>query len=480
MQKIPFSEALSHVRMVPPSFTVRRVNLIDAVGHVLAEPIYAGYNVPPAPVSAMDGFAVSAKETETASETHPLTLTQFDRVNTGEVVRPQFDAVIMVEDTEFTGEQPSEITIRSPIKAGRNVRLTAEDIRKGGLVLPAGAKLRSFDIGAVAGYGITEVAVRSVSVGVIPTGTELIEPGIEPKPGEVVESNTVMTEAYLREFGVDVIRYPPVADDPKAIRAALEKAVSENDLVLLSAGSSMGSHDYTSSVIEDMGRIIFHGVFMKPAKPSMLGSISGKPVIGMPGYPLSAQTTLRMFVRELLEGWGFKGPQTPKVVVEAGAVIPSDAALDEFQFAAVGSVSGKLVALPQIRSSSMQMNGIRANAYLSIPRGAAEIPAGQKVEATLNVPLEDLERTLLLGGVCTEGAEKLTAAAARYGYFIRFGNAGAAELQKGLCHGVISDSADDGFVSVPLEDGSYLLMNKPSDPQMILLKAFAEGDLNAA
>ena len=257
MQKIPFSEALSHVRMVPPSFTVRRVNLIDAVGHVLAEPIYAGYNVPPAPVSAMDGFAVSAKETETASETHPLTLTQFDRVNTGEVVRPQFDAVIMVEDTEFTGEHPSEITIRSPIKAGRNVRLTAEDIRKGGLVLPAGAKLRSFDIGAVAGYGITEVAIRSVSVGVIPTGTELIEPGIEPKPGEVVESNTVMTEAYLREFGVDVIRYPPAADDPKTIRAALEKAVSENDLVLLSAGSSMGSHDYTSSVIEDMGRIIF-------------------------------------------------------------------------------------------------------------------------------------------------------------------------------------------------------------------------------
>ena len=469
MQKITYAQALALVQNVPPSFTIRRVPIGDAVGKILAEPVYARYNVPPAPVSAMDGFAVLSSKTAAASLSSPVTLASCERVNTGNVVRPPFDAVIMIEDVTIC---ENAVRITAPIEPGRNVRAAAEDIHSGGLVLPAGVRLRSFDIGAAAGYGITEVSVRSVSVGVIPTGTELIAPGTVPKPGEVVESNSIMTESYLKEFGVDVICYPPVADDAEKIRAALEKAVAENDLVLISAGSSMGSRDFTSQAIEELGELKFHGVFMKPAKPSMLGIVQGKPVIGMPGFPLAAQTTLRMFVRPLFETWGLVCPPTPKVTAVAGSKIKSEDSIDEFRFAAVGKLGDRIVALAQVRSASMQMNGIRANAYLHIPRGTAQIEAGEIVEATLNVPVSDLEKTILFGGVCTPGAEKLTEAAALHGYFIRFGEAGISELQKGLCHGIAAEKPVEGFAAVRLCDGSHVLC-MPDLGVRALLEQFA-------
>ena len=479
MNKIPFDEALSHIRNVTPVYTSRTVSLQDAAGMVLAEPVYAKYNVPPAPVSAMDGFAVSAVSTLGASEDTPLKLTGFDRVNTGNVVRPQFDAVIMVEDVEFDGsDAPSEITIRSPIKAGRNVRATGEDIEEGRMILPAGARIRPFDIGALAGYGITEVPVRTVSIGIIATGSELIAPGEVPKPGQVVESNSVMTEAYLRQFGVNVIRYPPVADNRELIREAIEKALAENEIVLLSAGSSMGSKDFTASAISEIGKIVFHGVFMKPAKPTMLGVVDGKPVIGMPGFPLSAQTSQRLFVRELLELWGFRGPEHETISVVAGEAVGSDDFLDEFRFAAAAEVAGRVVALPQIRSSSMQMNGIRANCYIHIPRGTAEAKAGDCVSAVLNVPLEELSRTILLGGAYSEGSEELLVKAACAGWTVRFGDISSTNLnllKDNACHGMCLPK---GFDLSPL-DGIELECFELKDDTMLVMRCDMD-DVQAA
>lgn len=487
MKKIPFEDALSHIRNVIPVYGLRTVPLQEAVGQVLAEPVYAKYNVPPAPVSAMDGFAVNSASTAGASNTTPVTLTEFDRVNTGNVVRPQFDAVIMIEDVEFNGsDNPAEITIRAPIKAGRNVRATGEDIAEGRMVLPAGARIRPFDIGALAGYGITEVTVKSVSVGIIATGSELIAPGEIPKPGQVVESNSVMTEAYLRQFGVDVIRYPPVADNQVLIREAIEKAVSENEIVLLSAGSSMGSKDFTASAIAEIGRIIFHGVFMKPAKPTMLGIVDDKPVIGMPGFPLSAQTSQRLFVRELLELWGFKGPEHETISAVAGEAVGSDDFLDEFRFAAAAEIAGRIVALPQIRSSSMQMNGIRANCYIHIPRGVAEAKAGDTVSAVLNVPAAELAKTILLGGAYSEGSEELLVKAAGAGWSIRFGDISSTNLnllKDNACHGMclpkgfdLSPLAGIELECFELNDDTMLVMRQDMDDvQAAELRIFAGG-----
>ena len=486
MQKIPFNEALCAVQNLTPVYAARTVRTADAAGCILAEPVYAKYSVPPAPVSAMDGFAVKAADTMAASAENPLTLTVFDRVNTGNVVRDEFDAVIMVEDVEFDGsDAPAEITIRAPIKAGRNVRATGEDIAEGRMVLPAGARIRPFDIGALAGYGITEVLVRSVSVGIIPTGSELIAPGEVPNPGQVVESNSIMTAAYLRQFGVDVVCYSPVPDNRVLIRGAIEKAVAENEIVLLSAGSSMGSKDFTASAIADLGEILFHGVFMKPAKPTMLGVVNGKPVIGMPGFPLAAQTAERMFVRELLERWGFSGPAQETVAAEAGETISSDADIDEFRFASAAEVGGRVVVLPQVRSASMQMNGIRANCYVHIPRGTAKAPAGSLVPAVLNIPKAELSRTILLGGAYTEGAEALAVRAAAAGWTVRFGDITAVNLQylrDNACHGIIlpADADLTELAGIELErypaGDSLLVMRRDlHDAQAEALRTFAGG-----
>ncbi len=487
MKRIPFDEALSHVKAVKPVYSTRVVSLQEAVGKVLAEPVYAKYSVPPSPVSAMDGFAVSAAKTVSASEASPLKLTSadFDRVNTGNVVRPQFDAVIMVEDVEFNGsDKPTEIVIRSPIKAGRNVRATGEDIAAGRLVLPAGAKIRPFDIGALAGYGVTEVAVRSVSVGIIPTGSELIQPGVEPKNGEVVESNSIMTEAYLRGFGVDVVRYLPVPDNLQLIRGAIENALEENEIVLLSAGSSMGSKDFTAKAIAELGEVIFHGVFMKPAKPSMLGVVDGKPVIGMPGFPLSAQTTQRLFVRELLENWGWKGPEQETISAEAGETVGSEEEIDEFRFATAAEVEGRVVVLPQIRSASMQMNGIRANCYIHVPRGVSKVQAGEPVRTVLNVPLAELKQTILLGGLYSAGSEALAVRAAATGATVRFGDVSSTDLsllENKACHGMcVEESMNLASLTCEvstfgLGDGTMLVMrNDMTDPLCAALRGFAE------
>lgn len=487
MMKITYSDALNMVKSVEPVYAVRICPIEHAVGKVLAEPVYAKYSVPISPVSAMDGFAVSAKKTEAASKDNPVTLTDFDRVNTGNVVRDCYDAVIMIEDVEFSGsENATEITIRDPISPGRNVRATGEDIDAGRLVMPAGTRIRAFDIGALAGYGITEVSVYSVSVGIIPTGSELISPGEIPLPGEVVESNSVMTAAYLREFGVDVICYPPVADNQALIRGAISRAVAENEIVLLSAGSSMGSRDFTAQAIADLGEVLFHGVLMKPAKPSMLGLVQGKPVIGMPGFPLAAQTAERLFVRALLEEWGWRGPKQEMLSAEAGEDVKSDEDIDEFRFAAAAMVDGRVVVLPQIRSASMQMNGIRANGYMHIPRGTAKVKAGDAVTAVLNVPVEELSSTVLFAGVYSAGVERVAARVAASGLSVRFGDVSSENpnlLRNKACHALcVAEGFDvDALSDIPLEpyplgDSTVLLMRCDMEDDICeRLRVFAGG-----
>ncbi len=221
LHQITADEAVAIITSVPPHSSSRRLPVVHAVGHRLAESLYAQYSVPEVPVSAMDGFAVRSSETVGAGDQTPIHLREFARLNTGNVIPKEFDAVVRVEDVWFDGEDPNTITVRKSVNPGTNVRAAGEDIKKGQLILPAGAVIRPFDVGAIASYGITHVSVSRVAVGMLPTGTELILPGERPQPGQVVESNTTMAEAYLREFGVDVVRYPPVVDNPVLIRGGL-------------------------------------------------------------------------------------------------------------------------------------------------------------------------------------------------------------------------------------------------------------------
>ena len=226
-----------------PSLEV--VPLLKSVGRVTAEPIFARYSVPEVHLAAMDGIAVVSKETEGASEQHPVTLDHATRVNTGNVVPPQYDAVIMIEEVHVQNER---FTIRKAAPPWQHVRPAGEDIGESEMALPSRHLIRPSDTGALAAYGITDVTVLTVRIGLIPTGSELVPHGDHPAPGQVVESNTVMAEAMLGTFGGTCTRYPMVRDTPAEIKKTLKRAIAENDLVIISAGSSAGKKDYTAQV----------------------------------------------------------------------------------------------------------------------------------------------------------------------------------------------------------------------------------------
>ena len=228
----------------------------------------------------MDGIAVATRETVGASEQHPVELENAIRVNTGNIVPPGYDAVIMIEDTWQNGDR---YVIRKSTTPWQHIRPAGEDLAESEMVLPSGHRIRPHEVGALATYGITEMEVLSVRVGLVPTGSELVPAGTRPSPGQVVESNTVMAKAMLEQAGARCMRYPFVEDDPDRIREAVRKAVKENDIVIVSAGSSAGSRDYTADVIGDLGEVLVHGIAIKPGKPAIIGRIDQKPVFGLPG-----------------------------------------------------------------------------------------------------------------------------------------------------------------------------------------------------
>ncbi|MGB4757296.1 MAG: molybdenum cofactor biosynthesis protein, partial [Candidatus Methanoculleus thermohydrogenotrophicum] len=209
---IPLPDALAVMRRAfPPLDRTETVPLRLAVGRVTAEPLYAEYSVPQADIAMFDGYAVRSEDTLQAQDQRPLPLENCAPINTGEVLPPSFDAVVMIEDTWNEDGIP---WIRKSAAPWQHVRHAGEDIRAGELVLPKGHQVRPFDIGALATYGITQVKVRSVRVGIIPTGSDLVPLGVAPAPGQTVETNTLMAEAYLTRMGATCRRYRIVPDDP--------------------------------------------------------------------------------------------------------------------------------------------------------------------------------------------------------------------------------------------------------------------------
>jgi len=375
--------------------TREEVPLIKSIGRVTAEPIFARYSVPEIHLAAMDGIAVRSKETQGASEQHPVTLEHAVRVNTGNVVPPGYDAVIMIEEVHVNNER---FTIRKSAPPWQHVRPAGEDIGESEMALPSHHLIRPSDLGALAAYGITEVPVLTVRIGLIPTGTELVPHGKHPAPGQVVESNTVMAEAMLGSLGARCTRYPMVKDDPAQIRKTLQHAVSENDLVIISAGSSAGTKDYTAEVIAGLGKVLIHGVAIKPGKPAIIGRIDTKPVIGMPGYPLSAMTVLREIVLPLVHRFGLPVVSFGTVDAQLTVSVSKDVGSDEFVLCSLGHVGNCWVLSPLSRGAGVQMSAVRSNAYLKIPTGVEGYERGKTVPATLTVSRSDAGRALLITG----------------------------------------------------------------------------------
>jgi putative molybdopterin biosynthesis protein len=448
LKLITLEEARSLVRTsFPHTISHTSVPVEDAVGRITAKPIFAKYSVPEVHLSAMDGIAVRSIDTHTAGEQRPVVLGDARRVNTGNVVPAPYDAVVMIEDVTIDGDR---FVIRKAAAPWQHVRSAGEDIAESEMVLPSMHRVRPHEIGALAAYGVTTIDVISLHVGLIPTGSELVFHGAHPAPGQVIESNTVMAAAWLETLGITCTRYPITADEPDRIRQMIERGVEENDMVIVSAGSSAGTHDFTADIIREMGVLLAHGVAMKPGKPVIIGKVEGTPVIGMPGYPLSALTVIREIIIPLLANYGITAPVKETLNARLTTSLHSEVGTDEFVLLSVGKIGGEYVATPQSRGAGVQMSAVRANAYLRIPRNLEGYEAGSEVPVTLMVTRAQADTALLVTGSHDPSIDYLADMLQKRGIEVHSTHAGSMgglmALKKGDCHAapmhLLCDSGD--------------------------------------
>lgn len=393
---ITLSEALDLIkREFPPSIVSRSVSLMDSPGRRTAVPVFARYSVPEIHLSAMDGIAVRSRDTIGASEQHPIPIFNAARVNTGNVVPQDFDAVVMIEDV---WEEDNHFLVRKSVSPWQHVRPAGEDIGESEMILPSRHLIRPFELGALAAYGLTEIEVISPGIGLIPTGSELVPHGVRPLPGQVVESNTVMAAAMLSSLGARCQRYPLTPDEPDMIGEAVRTGIRENDILVISAGSSAGTKDYTSDIISELGEVLVHGVAIRPGKPVIIGKIENKPVIGMPGYPLSAFTVIREIITPVLAQFGLPVPEPVTIGAHLTSTIPKDPGTDEFVLLTVGKIEDRYVASPQSRGAGVQMSAVRANAYLHLPSAIEGYEAEMEVIVRLMSPQSSVDDALLVTG----------------------------------------------------------------------------------
>jgi putative molybdopterin biosynthesis protein len=283
-----------------------------------------------------------------------------------------------------------------------------------------------------------------------------------------------MAAAWLGSLGARCTRLPLTPDDPPLIRRRLAEAVEANDLVIISAGSSAGTRDYTAGTIAELGEVLVHGVAMKPGKPAIIGRIRGKPVIGLPGYPLSAVTVLRELVAPLLAMYGLPAGPGETVPAALATTLASDLGVEEFTFLSLGWIRDRWVAVPQGRGAGVQMSGVRANAYLAIGPEREGIEAGETVGARLMVTAEEARHALILTGSHDPALDRLADRLALSGVSLHSAHQGSMggilALKKGVCHGApMHLLAEDGSYNTP-----YLARYLPGEELVLLCLAGRE------
>lgn len=373
----------------------------DALDRITAEPVFARLSSPFYNASAMDGIGVRFQDTIGANEVSPVRLklnSQFAWVNTGNLLPPEFNAVIMIEDVQQIDENTIEII--APVTPWKHVRTIGEDIVTTELILPDGHRIRPIDIGALLATGLTEIKVRKTPTAlVIPTGSELVQPGKPLQPGNIIEFNSRVLACYLTEWGLHAKRSDIVTDQPDALKKAIRTAVAEYDLVIVNAGASAGTRDHTAQVIGDLGRVVLHGVNIKPGKPVILGLVNNKPVIGLPGYTISAVLTLNLFVRNLAEyllGAQSVPPRTLKATL--ARPLSSKLGVQEYIRVKLGRVGNALMATPAGRGAGAVMSLVQADGFLTVPANSEGLGAGEKVEVELLRDEHEIENTLVFIG----------------------------------------------------------------------------------
>ena len=410
LKKTPLKEAKEFflANVEPSRIGKEHIPVEEALDRITAEPVFAKISSPHYHAAAMDGICVRAEDTFGATEFVGKKFIRaggespgpsaFAYVDTGNSLPPWANAVIMIEKVRQL--EDGVIEIYESVGPWNHVRLVGEDVVATELLLPRSHRLRPYDLGALLASGHTRVSVKArPKVGIIPTGDELIEPGHQPQPGAVIEFNSTVLAAFVREWGGAPIKYSRTKDESEVLKRALWRAADECDLVTIIAGSSAGEHDLTSDVVADAGELWAHGIDVMPGKPAVLGGVAGKPVIGVPGYPVSAIVIAREILRPALEKFlGIAALSYPSVQAVVPKKIASHLGLEEFIRVSVGRVGERLVAVPLARGAGVITTMVHADGLMRIPSLVEGLNSGEEVEIDLLRPQKDIENTILCTG----------------------------------------------------------------------------------
>ena len=386
------------------------IPVTESLGRTTAEAVSACWSSPSYNSCAMDGIAVISSHTKGASESSPLLLKEGEDyldADTGDMILPPYDAVIMAEDLIETEEG---YRIIAPTHPFAHVRAVGEDIVAGEMVLPSCHEIRAVDISVLLAAGVRRISViRRPVVGIIPTGDEMVShaeiteggeggcPG--PEDGKIVETNSWMFEGLTRENGGEPRRYGIIPDRPELLEEAVLKAVQECDIVIVNAGSSAGRDDYAVHVIRKLGEVLTHGVSIKPGKPVILGKVKGKPVIGLPGYPVSAYLTFMEFAVPVMERFLLRGRRpADRVRAKLTKTVMSGLKYEEYVRVKLGKVDGEMIAAPLSRGAGASMSLVRADGFCVIPKNSEGVMAHEEVEVRLLERPEQIEKTLVVIG----------------------------------------------------------------------------------
>ena len=373
----------------------------DSVGRVSSQSVLAKISSPHVTTSAMDGIAIKYQSSVGATETRPIKLQEgsdFVWVDTGDPIPEGFDSVIMIEDLERLAR--NEVVIRNPVAPYQHVRKIAEDIAAPELLIQKGAVIRSLDLACLGAAGFSEVEVNSrPKICFIPTGTELVQIGQTPNSGEIIEFNSVLMSALVAEWGGEAYVADSVPDDPDLLEEAVLDALKDCDVLVVIAGSSAGSEDFTSSVISKVGEVVVHGVAIRPGHPVILGSVSGKPVMGMPGYPSSALITAELFLKPMISTFLSSNQIIPdKLDSVMGKKVSSPLGEEEFLRVVVGPVNGTYIANPTTRGAAMTLSIAKSDGVIAIPATSEGLEEGAEVPVFLNRQRSEVTNTLLISG----------------------------------------------------------------------------------
>ncbi len=445
----------------PARVDVVRLGLADAVGRVTAAPVFAKRSSPSFDAASMDGIAVRAVDTIGATETTPVVIAAgaYEVVDTGDPLPERFDSVVMREHVRYVGDG---VELRAAAVPYQYVRSIGEDISATELLLPEGHRLRAVDVAACGAAGLTELIVRRQPVvAILPTGDEIRPIGDDITVGELHDTNSLMIAAQAGEIGCRAVVLKIERDDAERIARAVLNAISNCDLFIVVAGSSAGRDDYTASVIEKLGVLAVHGVAVRPGHPVVLGAIEATPVLGAPGYPVSAALTFEIFAAPLLARLeGTVERRRPVVRATLARKLVSPMGMDDWVRVRLGRVGSRLVATPLPRGAGVLTSLVRADGLLLIPAGLEGHHADEEVEIRLLRGEDEIEHTIVVIG-SHDMVLDLAASMLRRsdpGVTLASSNVGSlggiAALRDGLCHLAGSHLLDpeSGEYTIPYVD----------------------------